>query len=219
MCSVRQWLSLIVAVGFGSFLSPQLAWPLLYQCREANGGTIFTDSTAQLQHCLAINMGTAARLSYPVGTAAGSSASPVASEGSEPPSVPVSSDLLEKPAPVPSAQDDALPRNAADYEIRKATRPNRYPLSLEELTQRPKRYLQVVYKDPITGQDFELIKIGAEVRGVRSRSKERPLDRVRFTDAETYDQITFQAIERRGQPCRPVPNPINPLNPFGAGPC
>ena len=109
MCSVRQWLSLIVAVGFGSFLSPQLAWPLLYQCREANGGTIFTDSTAQLQHCLAINMGTAARLSYPVGTAAGSSASPVASAGPEPPSVPVSSDLLEKPAPVPSAEDDALP--------------------------------------------------------------------------------------------------------------
>ena len=114
---------------------------------------------------------------------------------------------------------NAIARYAADYEIRKATRPNRYPLSLEELTQRPKRYLQVVYKDPITGQDFELIKIGAEVRGVRSRSKERPLDRVRFTDAETYDQITFQAIERRGQPCRPVPNPINPLNPFGAGPC
>src|SRR2546422_11577725 len=118
MCSVRQWLSLIVAVGFGSFLSPQLAWPLLYQCREANGGTVFTDSTAQLQHCLAVNMGTAARLSYPVGTAAGSSASPVASEGPEPPSVPVSSDLLKKPAPVPSAEDDALPGD------RKSTRLN-----------------------------------------------------------------------------------------------
>src|SRR6058998_3326766 len=46
---------------------------------------------------------------------------------------------------------NAIARYAADYEIRKATRPNRYPLSLEELTQRPKRYLQVVYKDPITG--------------------------------------------------------------------
>lgn len=114
---------------------------------------------------------------------------------------------------------NAIARYAADYEIRKASRSTRYPLSLELLTQRPKRYLQVVYKDPITGQDFELIKVGAEVRGVRSRSKERPLDRVRFTDAETYDQITFQAIEPRGQPCRPVPNPINPLNPLGAGPC
>jgi len=114
---------------------------------------------------------------------------------------------------------NAIARYAADYEIRKASRSTRYPLSLEQLTQRPKRYLQVVYKDPITGQNFDLIKVGAEVRGVRSRSKERPLDRVRFMDAETYDQITFQAIEPRGQPCRPVPNPINPLNPLGAGPC
>jgi type II secretory pathway pseudopilin PulG len=111
---------------------------------------------------------------------------------------------------------NAIARYAADYEIRKASRSTRYPLSLELLTQRPKRYLQVVYKDPITGQDFELIKVGAEVRGVRSRSKERPLDRVQFKDAETYDQITFQAIEPRGQPCRTGPNPLNPL---GAGPC
>jgi len=114
---------------------------------------------------------------------------------------------------------NAIARYAADYEIMKGTRSHRYPLNLEELTQRPKRYLQVVYKDPITGQDFELIKVGAEVRGVRSRSKERPLDRVRFMDAETYDQITFQPIAPSGQPCRPVPNPINPLNPLGAAPC
>ena len=113
----------------------------------------------------------------------------------------------------------AIARYAADYEIRKATRPNRYPLSLEELTRRPKRYLQAVYKDPITGQDFELIKVRGEVRGVKSRSKDRPLDRVRFADAESYDEIAFQAIEARGQACRPVPNPINPLNPFGAGSC
>jgi hypothetical protein len=74
MRSIRQWLSLIVAVAFGSLMSPQLAWPLLYQCRETDGATVFTGSTAQLQHCLAINMGTATRLSYPVGTAAMSSA-------------------------------------------------------------------------------------------------------------------------------------------------
>jgi len=114
---------------------------------------------------------------------------------------------------------NAIARYAADYEIMKGIRSHRYPLNLEQLTQRPRRYLQAVYKDPITGQDFELIRVGAEVRGVRSRSKERPLDRVRFTDAETYDQITFQAIQPRGQPCRTVPNPINPLNPLGVGPC
>ena len=109
MWSRRKLLSLIVVVGFGSLVSPQLAWPVLYQCREANGATVFTDSTAQLQHCLAINMGPATRLSYPVGTAAMSSAPSVAPGDPEPPSVPDPSDLLVEPAPVPSAEDDALP--------------------------------------------------------------------------------------------------------------
>jgi type II secretory pathway pseudopilin PulG len=114
---------------------------------------------------------------------------------------------------------NAIAGYAADYEIMKATRPNRYPLSLEQLTQRPKRYLQVVYKDPITGHDFDLIKVGAEIRGVRSRSKERPLDQVNFKNAATYDQVTFQVLEPIGQPCRTGPNPINPLNPLGSAPC
>src|SRR2546427_10277266 len=105
MCSVRQWLSLIVAVGFGSFLSPQLAWPLLYQCRGANGRTVFTDSAAQLQHCLAVNMGTPARLSDAVGTPAGASASHVAGVGPRPSSLPVTSHLLKDAAPVASAPD------------------------------------------------------------------------------------------------------------------
>ena len=109
MCSIRQWLSLIVAVAFGSLMSPQLAWPLLYQCREASGATVFTDSTAQLQHCSAINMGPATRLSYPVGTAAMSSAPSIAPEDPEPPSVPYPSDLMVEPVPVPPAEDDALP--------------------------------------------------------------------------------------------------------------
>lgn len=109
MCSIRQWLSLIVAVGFGSLMSPQLAWPLLYQCREANGATIFTDSTAQLQHCLAINMGTATLLSYPVGTAPSSSAPSVAPEDPEPPRVPDPSKLPVEPVPAPPAEDDAIP--------------------------------------------------------------------------------------------------------------
>jgi len=106
MCSIRQWLSLIVAVGFGSLMSPQLAWPLLYQCREANGATVFTDSTAELQHCSAINMGTATHLSYPIGAAATPLVVPVEPE---PPSVPDPSDLMVEPAPVPPAEDDALP--------------------------------------------------------------------------------------------------------------
>ena len=106
MCSTRQLLSLIVAVGFGSFLSPQLAWPHLYQCRDANGATVFTDSTAQLQHCLVVNAAPATRLSYPAGAAATPLIVPV---DQETPNVPDPSDSPVGPVSVPPAEDDALP--------------------------------------------------------------------------------------------------------------
>lgn len=112
----------------------------------------------------------------------------------------------------------AIERYAADYEVMKATRPNRYPLSLEQLTQKPKRYLPVVYKDPITGQDFELIKVGAEIRGVKSRSKEQPLEQVKFKNAAAYNQVTFQVDGTAGQPCIPGPNPLNPFAPSNCPP-
>jgi type II secretory pathway pseudopilin PulG len=105
----------------------------------------------------------------------------------------------------------AIQLYAADYEVMKATRANRYPLSLEQLTQKPKRYLPKVYKDPITGKDFELIKVGAEIRGVKSRSKETPLDQVRFKKATAYNQIAFQVDSQAAAGCVPTPNPLNPL--------
>ena len=73
---------------------------------------------------------------------------------------------------------EAIERYVADYEVQKATRANRYPLKLEDLTKRPKRYLQAVYKDPITGEDFALIKVGKDIRGVRSPSMDAPMDLV-----------------------------------------
>jgi type II secretory pathway pseudopilin PulG len=109
----------------------------------------------------------------------------------------------------------AIEAYAADYEVMKATRPNRYPVNLQQLTQKPKRYLPRVYKDPITDQDFELIKVGAEIRGVRSRSKGVPLDQVRFKKAATYREILFQAMPPSGgQACGPGAVAINPLNPL-----
>ena len=46
---------------------------------------------------------------------------------------------------------EAIERYVADHEVQKATRPNRWPRTLEELTKKtPKRYLQAVYTDPIT---------------------------------------------------------------------
>ena len=97
----------------------------------------------------------------------------------------------------------AIEAYAADYQVRKATRPNIYPLTLEQLTEKPKRYLPVVYKDPITGQDFELIKVGAEIRGVKSRSKDKPFDQVHFKNADTYDQVAFQVQAAAAQPSVP----------------
>ncbi len=88
---------------------------------------------------------------------------------------------------------EAIERYVADYEVQKATRANRYPLKLEDLIKRPKRYLQSVYKDPITGKDFALIKVGKDIRGVRSPSMDSPMDLVTFKGASTYNSIRFEA--------------------------
>jgi type II secretory pathway pseudopilin PulG len=87
----------------------------------------------------------------------------------------------------------AIEAYAADYEVRKGTRPNRYPLSLAQLAEGPKRYLPVVYRDPITGEAFEPIRVNGEIRGVRSRGKGAPLDRVHFHGATAYNQVPFLA--------------------------
>jgi type II secretory pathway pseudopilin PulG len=108
----------------------------------------------------------------------------------------------------------AIEAYAADYEVMKTRRANRYPLNLEQLTQKnPRRYLPVVYKDPITGQDFELIRVGAEIQGVKSRSQERPLNQVQFKNAVSYNAIAFQAANPGTQSGVPILNPLNPLLP------
>ncbi len=89
---------------------------------------------------------------------------------------------------------EAIERYVADYEVQKATRANRYPLKLEDLTKRPKRYLQFVYKDPMTGEDFDLILVGRDIRGVRSTSMEPPMDLVNFKGASSYSSIRFEAV-------------------------
>ncbi len=104
---------------------------------------------------------------------------------------------------------EAIERYVADYEVQKATRPNRWPRTLEELTKKtPKRYLQAVYTDPITGEDFDLIKVGEELHGVRSTSQDVPYDQVHFKNAKTYQAIRFESTGA-GTNCQP--NPINPL--------
>lgn len=115
----------------------------------------------------------------------------------------------------------AIERYAADYEVRKGTRPNQYPLRLEQLVDGPKRYLPKVYQDPITNEDFDLIMENGQIRGVRSRSQEAPLDRVYFKEAATYSQVAFRAIppSATGQACASGAGTINPLNPLNADTC
>jgi type II secretory pathway pseudopilin PulG len=113
----------------------------------------------------------------------------------------------------------ALEAYAADYQVCKATWPTAYPVKLEQLTEMPKRYLQVACKDPITGGEFELIKAGAEILGVRSPSKAKPLNTVDFKDAATYNAIRFEVKPDAAQPCLPGAATVNPLNPLGVAPC
>jgi type II secretory pathway pseudopilin PulG len=115
----------------------------------------------------------------------------------------------------------AIERYAADYEVRKGTRDNIYPLRLAQLADGPKRYLPRIYRDPVSGRDFDVIEENGEIHGVRSPSTERPLDRVHFREATTYQEIRFKARRPQDfeQACRPDAPAINPLNPLMARPC
>ena len=111
---------------------------------------------------------------------------------------------------------EAIERYVADFEAQKATRPNRWPRTLEELTKKnPKRYLQAVYTDPITGEDFDLIKVNNELHGVRSTSTDVPYDQVNFKNVKTYQAVRFESTGA-GTNCQP--NPLNPLVPQNCAP-
>ena len=106
---------------------------------------------------------------------------------------------------------DAIERFVADYEVQKATRTYQWPRKLEDLVKKdPKRYLQVVYKDPITGKPFDLIKVGDEIHGVRSTSTDTPFNLAKFQGAKTYQAIRFEST---GVATGCQPNPLNPLAP------
>lgn len=111
---------------------------------------------------------------------------------------------------------EAIERYVADYEVQKATRPNRWPRTLVELTKKsPKRYLQMAYLDPITGTKFDLIKVGEELHGVRSTSTDTPYNRVGFKGAKTYQAIRFEST---GANINCQINPLNPLAPTNCAP-
>jgi type II secretory pathway pseudopilin PulG len=76
---------------------------------------------------------------------------------------------------------------------------NAYPRKLEELVKDPnssatRRYLRRIYKDPITNEDFELVKEGDYLKGVRSKSTARPLKTGNFPPE--YQQFALKTSYR-----------------------
>jgi type II secretory pathway pseudopilin PulG len=81
---------------------------------------------------------------------------------------------------------------------------NAYPRSLDELIKDPnssatRRFLRKRYMDPITGNDFELVKEGDYIKGVRSASTAIPIKRrnfpkeyENFTDKSSYRDWVFE---------------------------
>lgn len=76
---------------------------------------------------------------------------------------------------------------------------NAYPRKLEELIKDPnssatRRYLRKLYKDPITNQDFELVKEGDKLKGVRSKSTAMPIKKGNFPPQ--YQQFALKSSYR-----------------------
>jgi len=90
-----------------------------------------------------------------------------------------------------------------------------YPKSLEDLIKDPnssatRRYLRQLYKDPITGEDFELVKEGDALKGVRSKSTTAPIkvgnfpqDYQSFSGKTSYHDWVF-IYQPQGLPQTPV---------------
>ena len=93
---------------------------------------------------------------------------------------------------------------------------NAYPKSLDDLIKDPnssatRRYLRRIYKDPITGGDFELVKEGDALKGVRSTSTATPIktgnfppDYQDFAGKTSYHDWAFIY-----QPQGTVPTPVS----------
>jgi type II secretory pathway pseudopilin PulG len=113
--------------------------------------------------------------------------------------------------------------------------PNQYPASIEDLLSdgrfpQAKRHLRHQYKDPMTGEDFEIIKdkgLGNRIAGVNSTSQKTPFKLTGFPDQynsfegkDKYSDWKFiYMLPQQGQlirpgtpaqPALPVPAPATP---------
>ncbi len=87
-----------------------------------------------------------------------------------------------------------------------------YPRRLEDLIKQPnvsrtKRFLRKLYKDPVTGGDWVLVKVGDRIKGVHSPSEEVPLKQGNFPEAyqgfegkTSYREWVFEFVPQQVQP-------------------
>src|SRR6185503_12722465 len=81
-----------------------------------------------------------------------------------------------------------------------------YPLTLEELTKGPKPFLRKVYKDPMTGEDWEYVRDAVgRISGVRSRSKLTPIKQHQFPPSVAYFEGLTQYHDWVFQVSAPTP--------------
>ncbi|HUJ80020.1 MAG TPA: type II secretion system protein [Nitrospiria bacterium] len=91
-----------------------------------------------------------------------------------------------------------------------------YPRSLDDLVKDPnssatRRYLRKIYKDPITGDDFELVKEGDAIRGVRSTSTAAPIKTGNFPpeDQDFNGKTSYHDWMFIYQPQGVTPTPVS----------
>lgn len=89
------------------------------------------------------------------------------------------------------------------YKVRHGGSPGKYPNKLEDLVKDPrslqtKRHMRRLYLDPMTGEDFVLIKEGGFIKGVKSSSDKTPFmqggfpeEYSTFEGADSYDKWEF----------------------------
>lgn len=93
---------------------------------------------------------------------------------------------------------------------------NIYPKSMEDLIKDPqglnKRYLRRLYKDPITGEEWDIIKApNGGIKGVRSSSDQGPLKKAHFPeeykafeDKASYKEWVFEYNPQKTLPLQPA---------------
>ncbi|RMF43818.1 MAG: type II secretion system protein, partial [Deltaproteobacteria bacterium] len=117
--------------------------------------------------------------------------------------------------------------------VRHGGAPGMLPQKLEDLLRDPRfpgtvRHIRKLYKDPMTGEDFQVIKdprFGGRIKGVYSTSSDKPFktdgfaeDYTDFAGAETYQDWKFVyelKLPQQQQPKKPAGTPSAPSSKGG----